>query len=250
MTRPLVRLENVDVALDGRTVLRGLQWRLRPGEHWAIRGGNGSGKSTLLKLIRGELWPAPGGGRRVYAFDGHEQTTAVGIREKIALVAPEMQDRCLQLPWKLTGWQVVQSGVLGGDYVYQKLTAAQQARARSILRLVGAEGLQSRDVQQLSTGELRKILVARALTGSPRVLLCDEICDGLDPAARANLLEALEGVARHGTQLLHCTHRGEELLPAITHQLVLDRGRIVEQTTMLRGAAASEGPAAARGPVR
>ena len=81
MTLPLIQLENVDVALDGKTILRDINWRLLPGEHWAILGGNGSGKSTLLKLIRGELWPAPGRGRRVYAFDGDAQTTAVGIKE-------------------------------------------------------------------------------------------------------------------------------------------------------------------------
>src|ERR1051325_2553987 len=137
MTQPLVRLDNVDVALDGRAVLRGLQWSLLPGQNWAILGRNGSGKSTLLKLIRGDLWPAPGcGGRRVYAFDDQEQTTAVGIKEKIALVAPELQERYLQQTWKLTGLQVVHSGVLGGDYVYQKLSAAQQALAQSTIRLI------------------------------------------------------------------------------------------------------------------
>src|SRR5258706_1729637 len=173
MTRPVIRIENIDVALDGQTILRGLDWRLRAGEHWAFLGGNGSGKSTFLKLIRGELWPAPGSrGLRSYAFDGEEQTTAVGIKEKIALVSPEVQAgyHHHHLEWKLTGLQVIHSGFGGGDYVYQRPTRAQIGRARELAQVLEIEELLGRDMQTLSTGELRKILIARALAAAPRVL--------------------------------------------------------------------------------
>ena len=230
MTLPLIQLEHVGVALDGKIILRDINWRLLPGEHWAILGGNGSGKSTLLKLIRGELWPAPGRGRRVYGFDGEEQTTAVGIKEKIALVSPELQSRYLQQEWNLNGLQVIHSGFGGGDYVYQRLSNAQREKAAAIIGLLGVEEFLSRNVQELSTGELRKVLIARALTGVPRVLACDEICDGLDAASRASLLQTLDRVARQGTQLLYVTHRAEEIVPSITHRLELKAGRIARQT--------------------
>ena len=224
----LIRIENVDVALDGRRVLAGIQWSLRAGEHWAILGRNGSGKSTFLKLVRGELWPAPGSrGRRLYAFSGQEQTTAVGIKELVALVSPEMQARYLQQDWKLTTHQVIRSGFHAGDYVYQRLSAAQEEAALAVIELVGIQDLLSRDVQTLSTGELRKVLVARALVGKPRVLVCDEICDGLDRSARESLLSVLERLVRQGTQLLYTTHREEELLSGLTHRLALEQGRIV-----------------------
>jgi molybdate transport system ATP-binding protein len=201
-----------------------------PGQHWAILGGNGSGKSTFLRLVRGELWPTPGSrGRRKYAFDDEEQTTAVGIKEKIALVSPEAQARYLQQEWKLTGLGVVHSGFGGGDYAYRRLTSSELKRARQVVDLLQIESLLPRDVQTLSTGELRKVLIARALAGSPPVLICDEICDGLDAASRARLLADLERVARNGTQLLYTTHRSDEILPAITHRLVLKAGRVVEQ---------------------
>jgi molybdate transport system ATP-binding protein len=228
MTPPLVRLDNVDVALAGKTILRGVSWRLRSGEHWAILGENGSGKSTLLRLIRGELWPEPGHGRRVYALDGAEQTTAVGVKESMACVSPELQQRYLQQEWRLTGRQVIESGFGGGDYRYQPLKAGQQKRAARMARLLGVEQLLGRNAQELSTGELRRVLIARALVAAPRVLVCDEICDGVDAAARAGLLATLDRVARNGTQLLFTTHRAEELVPAIRHRLVLERGRIVE----------------------
>src|SRR5881396_153535 len=111
MTLPLVSLENVDVVLDGQTILRGISWRLMPGEHWAILGGNGSGKSTFLRLVRGELWPAPGRGKRTYAVNGKEQSTAVGVKAAMALVSPELQQRYLREEWRLTGRQVIESGL-------------------------------------------------------------------------------------------------------------------------------------------
>ena len=228
MTQPLVSLENVDVALDGQTILRGISWRLMPGEHWAILGGNGSGKSTFLRLVRGELWPAPGCGKRFYAFDGTEQATAVGVKAAVALVSPEVQQRYLRQEWRLTGRQVIESGFGGGDYVYERLNAKQADAVARIARLMGVEKLLGRNVQELSTGELRRLLIARALAGAPRVLACDEICDGLDAVARAGLLETLERVARQGTQLLFTTHREDEWVPAITHRLVLENGRIVD----------------------
>ena len=241
MTLPLIKLENVDVALEGKLILRNINWRLRSGEHWAILGGNGSGKSTLLKLIRGELWPAPGCGRRVYAFDGDAQTTAVGIKEKIALVSPELQSRYLQQEWSLTGLQVIHSGFGGGDYVYQPPTTIQRQWAESIIRLLDVEPFLARNAQELSTGELRKVLIARALAATPRLLACDEICDGLDAGSRASLLQTLDRIARGGTQLLYVTHRADEVIPSITHRIELKAGRIVRTSLPAVGVRPSPG---------
>ena len=180
MTRPLIQLQDVEVAIDGRTILRGITWQLRPGEHWAVLGANGSGNSTLLKLLHGELWPAVGRGKRVYAWDRVPQITAVGIKERIALVSPELQQRYLQQEWRLSGRQVVQSGFSGGDYAYQRLTRAQERRVDALLDSLAANHLTNRNIQEVSTGELRRLLIARALAPAPRILICDEICDGLD----------------------------------------------------------------------
>src|SRR6266487_2789855 len=132
MSQPLIRIENADVALGGRTVLHSINWRLEPGQNWAILGGNGSGKSTFLRLVRGELWPIPRRGKRFYALDGTEQTSAVGIKEKIGWVSPELQERYLQQEWNLTAWQVVQTGFRNTDFVYEKLTRQERARAASM----------------------------------------------------------------------------------------------------------------------
>jgi molybdate transport system ATP-binding protein len=172
------------------------------------------------------------------------------VRERIGLVSPELQQRYLQQDWRLTGLQVVQSGFLNTDYLHQHPDARQRARVAALARRLGVEDLLRRNAQELSTGELRKLLIARALAGEPRVLICDELCDGLDSRSRTQLLAMLEQAARGGTQLLYTTHRCEELIPAITHTLVLERGRVVKQGRVLkRDGATVRGGTRARKPV-
>src|SRR5258705_13668976 len=110
MAEALIELRNVDVALDGKTVLRDVTWSLHRGEHWMIRGANGSGKSTFLRLLRGDVWPAPNRGERVYRFDGSTQTTAIEVRPHVAFVSPEIQQRYLQQEWRMTGRDVIHTG--------------------------------------------------------------------------------------------------------------------------------------------
>jgi molybdate transport system ATP-binding protein len=181
-----------------------------------------------LKLIRGELWPIPGKGERVYRLAHQPQVTAVNVREQISLVSPEMHDRYLQLDWKLTARAVVESGFRNGDYVYEKPTPSQQLIVAERMGLMGIQALAARNVQELSTGELRKVLIARALVGRPRVLALDEACDGLDTTARQDLLLRLQQLAQSGTQLLFSTHRRDEILPCICHILVMEKGRIAK----------------------
>ena len=224
--QPLVRLDNVSVAFNGNAVLRGVSWELLPGQHWAIVGQNGSGKSTLLKLIRGELWPAAG--KRTYFLNGQEQAlSAVGVKESFGAVSPELQERYLQQEWRLTGRDVVFSGFANTDYVYIRPTAQQRAYAEGIIQMLGIQKLLRRDVQQLSTGELRKVLIARALAGRPAVLILDEVCDSLDVHSRGTLLEAVERIARSGTQVLYASHRQDELIAPIGNMLELQDGRVV-----------------------
>ncbi|MEO8427031.1 MAG: ATP-binding cassette domain-containing protein [Verrucomicrobiota bacterium] len=226
----LIQIKDVNVTLAGRKVLSRITWRLLPDEHWVFVGPNGSGKSTLLKLIRGELWPDPAGhGSRTYAFDGDPHPSAIGVREKIALVSPELQERYLQQDWSLSGQEMILTGFLNTDLLYQKPTSSQTERVDKIICEFGLEILGQKPIQQMSAGELRKLLIARALVNAPRVLILDEFCDGLDTRSRLKLLETVEQVARTGTQLLYTTHRPEEILPAISHAVVLRDGRIARQ---------------------
>ena len=227
---PLIQIEDVNVTLNGHRVLSRISWRLLPDEHWVFVGPNGSGKTTLLKLIRGELWPDPAGhGSRIYALDGEAHPSPIGVREKIALVSPELQERYLQQDWSLSGQEMILTGFLNTDLLYQKPTSSQRDQVDKIIREFGLERLARKQIQQISAGELRKLSIARALVNAPRVLILDEFCDGLDTRSRLKLLETVEQVAGTGTQILYTTHRPEEILPAISHAAVMGKGRIVRQ---------------------
>lgn len=225
---PLVQLDNVSVSLGGRRVLHGLNWRWRPGESWAVLGANGSGKSTFLRLIAGEAHPDPAtGGRRTYGLNDELSASAVGVREQVAFVSPEQQERYLNLEWVRTGRDVLLTGFHRTDYLYQRLTAEQRAAAAQVAEEFRLGPLLRRDVQTLSQGEFRRVLIARALLGRPRLLLLDEFTDGLDAAMRASLLAAVQRAAESGTHVLLATHREDELIPALGRRLVLEEGRIM-----------------------
>ena len=226
MSETLISLRKVDVVMNGTTVLRGVTWDLPPGQHWLIRGANGSGKSTFLRLLRGEVWPAPQRGERVYRFAGGTQFTAVEVRRHIALVSPELQERYLQQEWRMTGRDVIHTGFAQTDMLYVPLTRQQKRRTETLAKELGLEPLLARDMQTLSTGELRKILIARAIVGAPEVLLLDEVCDGLDVKFRDGLLRMIAKIARCGTQIVYTTHRPDESLPVITHEAEFRGGKL------------------------
>ncbi len=222
----VIELCGVNVKLGGRSILSDITWSLRPGEHWAVVGANGSGKSTFLRLVRGDQWPEPGVGRRTYRFDGVETRHPVGIRERIGLVSPEQQERYLRLDFGLTGRTAIATGFFNTDYLHAVPTPAQERRLDELIALLGIEHLAGRDVGTLSQGELRKILIGRALVREPRVLLLDEVTSGLDRGSRASILELLDRIAAAGTQTIFVTHRPSERLRATTHELRLRGGRI------------------------
>ena len=126
----------------------------------------------------------------------------------------------------MTGRDVIHTGFAQTDMLYVRLTRAQKTCTEKLARQLAITDLLDRDMQTLSTGELRKILVARAVVGAPRLLLLDEVCDGLDAKFRRELMRMIEGIARRGTQIIYTTHRPDEALSVITHELVFENGRI------------------------
>jgi len=229
VTSPILELHDVDVRLGGRAVLSGLSLALREGESWALLGANGSGKSTLLRVLRGEIWPVHGRGRRVFHLGGAPEESPIGVRERIGLVSPELQQEYVRRDWALPAEAVVRSGFTDSVYPPEPATPAQAARIEEVLAELGAAHLARRSVLELSSGEARRVLLARALVGRPRLLFLDEPCHGLDAAARAGFLALVSAVARGGTPVVLATHRRDELVPEITRVAVLHGGRILAQ---------------------
>ena len=225
----LVKLEAVNLSLNNALILKQVSFVLHPGECWLISGANGAGKSTFLKLVRGELWPDVGIGSRLFALVGDEpRSSPIGVRERMALVSPESQDRLVRLELPLEGLKVVQSGIHQTDFLQYPLEPDQLARVEELLHDMKLEHLRKRPIVEMSKGQLRRILLARALVAQPRVLILDECFSGIDPESRASLMRNVDDAVRDGLTVMYTTHRQEERLGSTSHELHLERGRIVQ----------------------
>ncbi len=228
-----VALRNVRVVLNGRVVLREITWTLQAGQHWAVLGGNGAGKTSFLKLIAGELWPAPGG-EREYNFGSGPEFDAVSARAVIRLVTPELQDRFIRRRRNLRAVDFVATGLDDSPILRRRLTARELQALQRVLNELHLADLAQGRLLELSRGEQRRLLLARALLGKPRILLLDEITDGLDTASRRLLGKLLAQVAASGTQIVLATHQVDRL-PEFVHRVAsLQEGRL---RTAVRGPA-------------
>ena len=227
----LVSLDRVDVRLWGATLLEDVSFALREGESWALLGGNGAGKTTFLKLLRGQVWPHPASrGRRLFHFpDSEPSESPIGARERIALVSAEAQDAYVRRDWDLTLEDLVRTGFRGGVWLTEPLAAEEERRVDQAMDLLGLGRLRRERILEVSTGEARRALLARALAPRPRILLLDEFCNGLDATSRAAVLGVVSEIARRGTPVVFATHRPEEIVPEVRQAAVLERGRLVAQ---------------------
>ena len=225
MALPLISLDRVDVHLGGRHVLHDVSWQLRAGEQWAIVGANGSGKSTLLRVIRGDQWP-DAGGTRTYALGGTPQPVRVAAAA-IGYVSPELQERYVRLQLAVRGWGVIASGLHDTTYVHGTPAPDDLAKIERIVDHLGVRALADRPVGELSFGQLRMLLIARALVPAPRVLVLDECTNGLDRRARGELLAFLARVAED-THVVAASHRYGDLPATTTSHAIVADGRIVE----------------------
>jgi molybdate transport system ATP-binding protein len=219
--RPVFVLRDVTVLVDGRPVLRDLDWTVRAGERWGVLGPNAAGKSTLLRLLAGEEQPAAG---VVERLDLGPRADRFALAGRVGLVSPELQARHRH---GALAEHVVASGFEGTIGVAGPPPPARLAAALAAMDRLGLSPLAGRDVAALSYGETRRLLIARALAPGPEVLLLDEPLAGLDPFARAAALDAVEEAARAGTTLVVVTHHEDELPPSLGRLARLEGGRLV-----------------------
>ena len=231
MTEPLLSIDRVSVARGDRAQLNGVSLTIPEGRHTAILGRNGSGKSTLVKLITRQIYPTAGAGGHGALGEvrilGRAHWDVFELRSLLGVVSPAVQsdftsDEGLEV------FDAVVSGFFAARGVWNhKVTEAMRQASREALARMGAAHLIGRTMATLSTGEARRVLIARALVHQPRALLLDEPCGGLDPATRRQFLEALRDVARSGVTLVLVTHHIEEILPEIDHLVMLRDGQVL-----------------------
>ncbi len=248
------RLRSVGLEREGRLVLDSVTWTIRPGEKWVLVGANGAGKTQLLKLVAGSVWPTPGkGGTRQYRWRGRLWRAPYEVQESIGYLGPERQDRYTRYGWSPTVSEVVATGVHRTDIPLEAVSASDRRAVAAMLRRLRIEPLAERRFLTLSYGERRLTLLARALASRPRMLLLDELLNGLDETHHRLALRWLESTRRSRLPWVLATHRPEDVPACATHALVLERGRVVYRGRLagaplgrwLRGPAAAE--AAGRG---
>ena len=227
----LFDLRGVSVYIDRAQVLREIDWTMRQGEHWRITGANGSGKSTLLRLLAGDEFAAAGGSlARFLPSLGRSPRTLEETRRGVRLVSDLSQ---ALYGYPLNGLELVSSGLDNSIGIYREFSAGELAQAQGLLErfFPGGEGarLAATSIRRMSTGELRRLFLARALMGAPDVLLLDEPCSGQDAGARGRYLEALERLAAMpgGPALVFVSHEAGDAPACCAREARLRAGRLV-----------------------
>ncbi len=220
----LIDIKNTSVYLKGSLVLSNINWTQGPDENWAIIGNNGAGKTTLMKLIFGELIPLYGG--TVHWFGNRARDPIWNLREKIGYVSAEFQE---SYEHNLRGWEVVASGLFSSIGLYQSVSTTQKQTSLEWMNFLGIEYLKDKGYHQMSYGEARRVLLARALVNNPSLLILDEPCNGLDIPTKEMFLRTLEKLVSTPTRLIYVSHHIEEIIPGISHVMYLKGGQILEQ---------------------
>ena len=223
-SRPILSVDRLRIVRGDTTLLHDVHWRVERGEHWVILGANGSGKTSLLSALTGYLMPTEGTisllNETYGRFDWRE------LRKKIGLVSSSIRQMMAD---EETALETVASGKYAMIQLWGRITAAEKNQARRLLRQVSCLHLAERPWQVLSQGERQRVLIARALMARPRVLILDEPCAGLDPAAREHFLQFLEQLGRrkHAPTLILVTHHVEEIMPVFSRVLLLKDGAVL-----------------------
>ena len=225
-----IELNHVRLQLGGRSVLRGINWHITPGQRWVLVGANGAGKTQLLKLLAGDVWPAPaGGGWRHYRLGGDSFDDPYGIRDELGYVGAERQDRYEHYEWNYRVDGVIATGLHRTDIPLAPVSVDDRRLIAGLLSQLRIEALARRRFLTLSYGERRLVLLARALAWRPKLLLLDEPFTGLDSHNRERVMHGLRRLSRTALPWVLSTHRLEDVPAFATHICRIEAGRITSK---------------------
>lgn len=223
-TRPVLEISGLRIQRDRTVILDNISWRVDRRQHWVILGANGSGKTSLLSSLTGYLMPTSG---EISVLDEHYgQSDWRELRKHIGLVSSSVRQM-------MRDEEPALETIISGKYAmidfWGEAKARDRAEALKILRQTECTHLADRPWLVLSQGERQRILIGRALMAKPRLLILDEPCAGLDPAAREHFLQFLQRIGRRpdAPTLVLVTHHVEEIMPVFSHVLILKKGRVL-----------------------
>lgn len=204
--------------------LRNLSLTIGAGEHVAILGPNGCGKSTLIKTITRECYPLARPESNVTIL-GQRVWNVVTLRSMMGIVSNDLQARCTR---EITGFDIVLSGFFSsiGIWPNHHVTEKQRRKAADVLRFLEAAHLSEKPVEEMSSGEARRMLIGRALVHDPKALLLDEPSTSLDLFAQHELRESVRKLAKAGVGILLVTHHLSDIIPEIGRVIMMRNGEI------------------------
>jgi iron complex transport system ATP-binding protein len=233
-SEPLLQIVDATVLKGTTRAVDGLSLTIEEGAHTAILGPNGAGKTTLLNLLTFEDRPLTeiGAPPSVRVF-GRDRWHVLDLRKQIGIVSANLHGRFVagHSSGTISGEDAVVSGFFAtqGMLLYVDVTDLMRESARAALARVDAGHLAAKRLDEMSTGEARRVLIARALVNHPRALLLDEPTTGLDVVARHRFLETVRRLASTGTTIILITHHVEEIIPEIQQVVLLARGRVAAE---------------------
>jgi iron complex transport system ATP-binding protein len=220
----LLDLRNLRVMRGGKTVLHDLSLRIQVNEHVAVLGPNGCGKSTLIKTITRECYPMVRKGSGMTIL-GQKSWDVFELRSLLGIVSNDLMSSCTG---EASGLDVVLSGFFSSTRIFPNHTIDPKHRelAETALAELGVSHLAERAVEEMSSGEAKRVLIARALVHKPRALLFDEPCNSLDILAQHSLRETMRSLAKSGIGIILVTHELPDVVPEIKRVVLMSKGRI------------------------
>jgi len=223
--KPLIELENVTVMRGENVALHDLSLTIGAGEHVAILGPNGCGKSTLIKTITRECYPQFNPASKISIL-GQSTWNVFDLRPMLGIVSNDLMTQCTR---EITGFEIVLSGFFSSIGIWPNYEVSDEMRVRTtdILKMLDASHLAEKPVDEMSSGEARRMLIGRALIHDPKALLLDEPSTSLDLFAQHELRETVRKLGRSGIGILLVTHHLSDIIPEIERVILMSKGRIV-----------------------
>jgi len=219
----LIEYRNVIVSKNDRVVLNGITLSVDCGEHVAILGPNGAGKSFLIRTITRECYPHAGIPDSYVRIMGKEDWNVFELRSLLGIVTDDLVTLCTR---NFTGREIILSGFFSsiGIWPYHQVIPSMEQKTREIMGLLEISHLAERNMNQISTGEVRRILIGRALAHDPQALILDEPTSSLDFHAAHKLRNILSKIASTGMSIIMVTHNTADVIPEIERVILLKDG--------------------------
>lgn len=217
-----VKMKNLSVQYGDRTILKNINWEVKKGDHWLLKGHNGAGKSTLLSLVYGDNPQAYA--NEIYLFDKRRGTgeSIWDIKKNIGFMSPEL---FAFFDKNISCFDAIASGYFDTMGLYKKLQETQTENIHQWLKALDLQELSRHRLSSISSGIQRLVLLIRALIKNPPLLILDEPCQGLDEFQTEAFVKLIDDICeKTATTLIYISHYQNEIPNCIDKVLALKVG--------------------------